>query len=115
MNKQSASPPAPRSVPSQAIIKTISRANQAPVKGFGAVVGTSCAQCRSPPDGDYSHKGDDHGTAYWHSLYGIVAYLVFFATFLYAIGFVAGIVVPKTIDTGPQAPLVDGADRQSRC
>jgi protein-S-isoprenylcysteine O-methyltransferase Ste14 len=33
-------------------------------------------------------------------LYGIASYLVFFATILYAIGFVMGLVVPKTIDTG---------------
>lgn len=38
-------------------------------------------------------------------LYGLVSYVFFFGTFLYAIGFVSGVVVPKTIDTGPVRPL----------
>lgn len=37
--------------------------------------------------------------------YGLVAYAVFLGTFLYAIGFVAGLVVPKTVDTGEAWPL----------
>jgi protein-S-isoprenylcysteine O-methyltransferase Ste14 len=40
-------------------------------------------------------------------LYGLVAYVVFFGTILYAIGFVTGLVVPKTIDGGPVAPVAE--------
>lgn len=40
-------------------------------------------------------------------LYGLVSYVVFFASFLYAIGFVSGIGVPKTIDTGTVVPLTE--------
>jgi methanethiol S-methyltransferase len=40
-------------------------------------------------------------------LYGVLAYGVFVVAVLYAIGFVSGFVVPKTVDTGTAGPLVE--------
>jgi hypothetical protein len=40
-------------------------------------------------------------------LFGGVAYVVFLGAFLYAIGFVAGMVVPKAIDDGTIAPGIE--------
>ena len=40
-------------------------------------------------------------------LYGLAAYLVFFCSFLYAIGFVSGLWVPKSLDTGTIVPVTE--------
>ena len=38
-------------------------------------------------------------------IYGLVAYVLFFATFLYAIAFVGNLVVSESIDIGKTAPF----------
>jgi methanethiol S-methyltransferase len=38
-------------------------------------------------------------------VYGLASYVVFFVTFLYAAGFVTGLGMQKTIDTGPIVPI----------
>jgi protein-S-isoprenylcysteine O-methyltransferase Ste14 len=39
-------------------------------------------------------------------IYGVVVYVLFLAVFIYAIGFVGGILVPKSVDSGTETSMV---------
>ncbi len=38
-------------------------------------------------------------------LFGLISYIIFLGTFLYAIAFIGGLPFPKTINSGPESPL----------
>jgi protein-S-isoprenylcysteine O-methyltransferase Ste14 len=85
---------------SQGTIKPISRTNQAPGKVF-------LSRFRHPASSNNAWNIGNPMGRIIAFLYGIASYVVFFVAFLYAIGFVSGLAVPKTIDTGTVVPLAE--------
>lgn len=59
-----------------------------------------------PPRGEASGEPTSLVGRIAQFAYGLLAYAAFFGTILYAIGFVANVGVPKSIDSGEAGPLV---------
>jgi protein-S-isoprenylcysteine O-methyltransferase Ste14 len=51
-------------------------------------------------------EGEDMFRRVTSFVYGVVCYLIFLATFLYAVGFIGNFGVPKSIDSGREIPFV---------
>jgi methanethiol S-methyltransferase len=100
----------PDRVRPQEIIKLISWINQARGKAFGARFGhPHSIQCILPEPNmtqiQFTNPAatKNRASKFIAFLYGIVAYFAFLITVLYAIGFVGGFAVPRTVDAGRQA------------
>src|SRR5690606_11471274 len=82
-------------------------AGPVPLRSVRVVVAQPCAaSVAAVPEGaaDGNWEGDPMRIV--ALLYGAGCYVVFFLTFLYAIGFVGGFVVPRTVDAGgPRSPM----------
>jgi methanethiol S-methyltransferase len=96
------------------IIKAISGPNQAAVKAFSMRRVTSRARANyarlTTTAGNLSVRLEKRKHKMGRLLgfvYGTVTYVFFLATFLYAIAFISGVVVPKTIDNGSAGPLAE--------
>jgi methanethiol S-methyltransferase len=87
-------------------------------KSWGRALGILRVQIAIPRDRNGPEKtmtqiqaiGQDVGSPvgrFIALLYGLASYVAFFVTVLYAIGFVSGLVVPKTIDSGTVVPMAE--------